>query len=1184
MTGKTRNHKSRSSFDHQKGFSLIATITLMVLLAVVCLGLLQLSSLSLRGATQQEYVERARSNARLALVMALGQLQKEMGPDQRITAPASLLDNDPTTPDVEGVANPRFTGVWKSAPEVTVENMSAQPQSRQQSFRTWLVSGKDAMNYDFAAQTSMDGNASRTVVGANSVTNTVDQVRVPVIAGPQSGFAWWTSDNGQKATVRASGEDEAKVPTDMASVLASSRRFNQQGYQAADAAMPAGQEVLKKLMDLPTVDLASTASGDKLSRKYFHDLTCQSELVPVDVTSGKLRRCMNLRMAWLENQPVATRQAEGTFGPASGGVDKDYRLFSWDQLRNALNFTQDSTKVTFGPTGRPRITAFKQTGFGGGKEDLEYNPSIIQDRWRIQPVLLKSMFIVSYSTEKVNNAADPTRNLALRLHVYPVVVLWNPYNVDLVVPEYCTGTSAMPMTFDITTANGQLTKVDWRARQTAIYAAFGPECPQGQFANLVIPAGATRVLYPQKFDPANTGYHRHSRFRYDFYFWMKTKNFDCGPNNFGGPFLNLKSGNAVVQTSFSSSLPDEIIGTSGDPVKISVAPSVPTSGLLAYQLAGEHSDWHGNNGTGTDDLPTILRFGLSTAANFQISQNSPQVSVIPDGDVPVRTFGELENTPTPLLIFDCYRKPLDEDIFPSKNWSFSMPSHAIHAGSLDLTGDAITPCYENAYAYRFKAVNSWMEVAQRMQLPPNRDDEAYMGTSYSPAGQLRALSQEIPLVAPISLAQLQHLPLFDYRPAHQDAAADSWGAADRTFDRGRSPEFPQNNAIGNSYASPGIPAGGITEPGWRYSFGYITQSLPMRYDRSYVSNKLLWDAWWCSSIAPQTGPFFTKYGTRRYLVDVAKQFLNDERMLPNEACQKRTQKSTDEVVAELFDAGKVKADADRKLAQFIRINGGFNVNSTSVKAWEQLYAQMFSRKTVVMNSIAGDETPVLMPEEKDKFLVSRYTFIGGGAAERAQGREREDRWWCGCRELTADELRKLAEATVREVKKRGPFLSMADFVNRKLSSDKSLALKGALQSALDDPASGINQPLADKTVTTPYPAYKPTYAFPEAAAGALRQGISGWITQADLLQTIGPVLSPRSDTFTIRAMGEARDKNGNVKATAWCEAVVQRVADYVVPQESADTAAAALTNNANKAFGRKMKVVSFRWLPASEVL
>ena len=48
--------------------------------------------------------------------------------------------------------------------------------------------------------------------------------------------------------------------------------------------------------------------------------------------------------------------------------------------------------------------------------------------------------------------------------------------------------------------------------------------------------------------------------------------------------------------------------------------------------------------------------------------------------------------------------------------------------------------------------------------------------------------------------------------------------------------------------------------------------------------------------------------------------------------------------------------------------------------------------------------------------------------------------------------------------------------------------------------------------------------------------------QADILSPLAPSLSPRSDTFVIRVMGETNTKSS---AKTWIEVVVQRTPDYV---------------------------------------
>src|SRR5687768_12598003 len=80
------------------GFALVVVLLLMVILTVVAVGLLGISSISLRSTDQLRVRSEARANARIALMLALGQLQLEMGPDRRISTPAGILDAAPDTP------------------------------------------------------------------------------------------------------------------------------------------------------------------------------------------------------------------------------------------------------------------------------------------------------------------------------------------------------------------------------------------------------------------------------------------------------------------------------------------------------------------------------------------------------------------------------------------------------------------------------------------------------------------------------------------------------------------------------------------------------------------------------------------------------------------------------------------------------------------------------------------------------------------------------------------------------------------------------------------------------------------------------------------------------------------------------------------------------------------------------
>ena len=75
------------------GLALVATVSMMVLLTLVAIAMLSLSTIEQRssGGGSNEADRMARANARMALMIALGELQEAAGPDQRVTATASIL-------------------------------------------------------------------------------------------------------------------------------------------------------------------------------------------------------------------------------------------------------------------------------------------------------------------------------------------------------------------------------------------------------------------------------------------------------------------------------------------------------------------------------------------------------------------------------------------------------------------------------------------------------------------------------------------------------------------------------------------------------------------------------------------------------------------------------------------------------------------------------------------------------------------------------------------------------------------------------------------------------------------------------------------------------------------------------------------------------------------------------------
>ena len=185
---------------------------------------------------------------------------------------------------------------------------------------------------------------------------------------------------------------------------------------------------------------------------------------------------------------------------------------------------------------------------------------------------------------------------------------------------------------------------------------------------------------------------------------------------------------------------------------------------------------------------------------------------------------------------------------------------------------------------------------------------------------------------------------------------------------------------------------------------------------------------------------------------------------------------------------------------------------------------------------------------------------------------------------------KLANEIVKQIKARGPFLSLSQFFNREISKRYPYNLKGAVQTAIDE--SNINLESPQKNVASALnrrfnenPGGKQwignsDFDSVEVFEGDANEGLPGYITQASLLRPLSPILSARSDTFIIRAYGDKKINN-DTKSRAWCEAIVQRRIDLV--DNTKDMLNAKFDKRDINAFNRKFEIVSFRWLNADEI-
>jgi hypothetical protein len=272
-----------------------------------------------------------------------------------------------------------------------------------------------------------------------------------------------------------------------------------------------------------------------------------------------------------------------------------------------------------------------------------------------------------------------------------------------------------------------------------------------------------------------------------------------------------------------------------------------------------------------------------------------------------------------------------------------------------------------------------------------------------------------------------------------------------------------------------------------------------------------------------------------------------------------------------------------------------------VKAWRALLGHARNQQVPYLGS-AGK--PDLSGEIDYPF--SRFSVAGDVEAKQrgSSGSLTNCAEYAGYRTFDKAQLDSLAEEIVKQIRLRGPFLSLSEFVNRQLSLNDGLARAGAIQTALNqlqqsgqNPYSALEVDLTpdklktNKTSTNPPPVDTSGYAYAKAAEGFNVYGVPGWTRQADVLRPLAPILSARDDTFTIRAYGDARDSTGNiVKARAVCEATIRRTREFVDPADDAANATLSASSGTvptpkalNALFGRRFEMVSFRWLSPDEV-
>jgi len=493
-----------------------------------------------------------------------------------------------------------------------------------------------------------------------------------------------------------------------------------------------------------------------------------------------------------------------------------------------------------------------------------------------------------------------------------------------------------------------------------------------------------------------------------------------------------------------------------------------------------------------------------------------------------------------------------------------------------VSDDNETTLRHNGYEFFIQRVNSLNDYPF---VELTHDNKGFIGTSRGARepfnGQNHVPIHEIPFQPLISMAQLQHAGLGHPSP-------DPDHVSDPSNPDGGVPmvSFPYvAYAFGNSWATPFIESASIEQSSPAPHNGTVLTL----HDKSWKSNESLWDDWFFSSISPQSHELIPT-ADRKDMLTLLTEAVHGETPLPNSRyhfIQTQTNNSGTKLVDNLTDT-----DGYKKVASQLVCDGAFNINSTSVEAWKAFLASLDGRTLPWLSAESG----TFDQQTQTPYPVSRFTIPNGSGATSAEAKNDQREFlrkrWEGMRSLTAQEIEELATAMVEEVRERGPFLSLSEFVNRRLETADN-GLKGALQDAIDQTSINDSFKQTSDTITAADVATA-NYKNSKAAMGKTGEGAPGYVSQADILMPLAPLIRVRSDTFRIRAYGESVNAKGKVVAKAYCEAIVQRSPEFLDSTDSPDQEIwnASQQNQltpTNQQFGRQYKVTSFRWLSQEEV-
>ncbi len=1117
-----------------RGFALITAIALMGFIVLLLSALVTLVQIELASMSISKSQAEAEQNALLGLQTALGQLQELNGHDQRVTVRADLFD------DAKTIVQPYWTGVVSTNQPPAAWNTTMTMDEKFDAVK-WLVSGNETLepsDSDYHQPGESIANPALLVSAPDTGPGPLVSVTAPqqpvLKDGTTTGYyAYWIGDEGIKARFNLVNPYADSGATDVEKIRAF-QTAQRTGIEAIDAmsSYPVNGANLPLLTSVSDARLLV----DDTVKDRFHDITFWSNGVLSNVRDGGLKRDLTSAfenstvydLAFPTDQSKELLNESGlvdlSVSGATGGPNWD-NLRAYYNLKDQVNADGSVDMIKPSPAAPEAVDGppYRLTNAHKTAPHTRNSP--------IYPVI--SRIQIGFALESYQTTLESGETVyKLRLHIKPVIGLYNPYNVKINAADYYVSWFLRPFIRITIFSNSEVQF--YLSEVLPIINEVNQDLKMSA-KNLDFEPGETRLL---------TLYEPHDLYESDSWaelssndwaadgsFWLDFEDVHVATHDGKGGAKNPKVP-GWEYVGFTTNEQEQLTATDANSsVKITILSNdMGTFSLLVDNPASK-----------LNYLQTIERPWKGTAGqspgnaskSFIIGQLQGALDIVnwvywlrtSNATQPLRALVDTNIRPMAITkLFDGFYN----------DYGYPLPSFM----EAPQTGDSST-----------LAVQSSSDVA----ITGDRN-QGFWGAGVSASkGENHVTLFDVPREPLTSLGALQHAHL-------------TYFVSDTTY------------PLGNSFANPRIARDQPLHiyPDMVYWLGGPTHDVPVA-DLSYFINRVIWDGYFFSSIKESV----TDTEIEQAMAGTGEELMANPRI-------KFYQPTEDTLTATQFTAPSSLEDYEA-LGSTLMVDGAFNVNSTSVNAWKAL-----------LNSMSGLEVPRYTPSSpgnaqfatESNALFSRlsHPFAGGFDSNEDST---NDAFWTGYRRLDSTQVDALAREIVHQVKLRGPFLSMADFVNRKLSND-DLGLNGTLQAALDHPDVKINSKLntdldggelaADTLGEGFYPNFHGTQA----------SGFTGYLMQSDILQALAPVLSVRSDTFVIRSYGSSLDPlTQRPVAKAWCEAIVQRVPTPASMDSGLSDERNLFTGgnlfpettptNGMSLGSRSYKVVAFRWLNESEL-